>query len=318
VLHVLNGDATRWILDRSDVPGERTVWADVLHDGPTPARLSREAFRRVRADFLAERFGEFRAYDTLSEWDAGLDRYVEQDEVVFWLEHDLFDQLILLHHLHWLASLPATTTTFSLICIGEFPGVARFTGLGSLEPGQLASLVARRVPVSRQPIAAGQRGWNLFCAPDPRPLQDWLEEGVPLLPFLPGALLRHFEDYPDVNDGLSRTERQILAAIDEGHATPWAVFRACQAREERVYMGDATFWAILKDLHTVIEPLVTLSDAPLRMPRQGVLVALTPVGEQVLAGRADHVALNGLDRWMGGVHLTDRNWTWTGRRVEAG
>jgi hypothetical protein len=32
----------------------------------------------------------------------------------------------------------------------------------------------------------------------------------------------------------------------------------------------------------------------------------------VLAGEADHVALNGVDRWIGGVHLRghDVRWRW--------
>jgi hypothetical protein len=30
----------------------------------------------------------------------------------------------------------------------------------------------------------------------------------------------------------------------------------------------------------------------------------------VLAGEADHVTLNGLDRWIGGVHLHGRHTPW--------
>jgi hypothetical protein len=30
---------------------------------------------------------------------------------------------------------------------------------------------------------------------------------------------------------------------------------------------------------------------------------LSDAGRGVLAGRADHLALNGIDRWLGGVHL---------------
>jgi hypothetical protein len=39
---------------------------------------------------------------------------------------------------------------------------------------------------------------------------------------------------------------------------------------------------------------------------------LTPAGARVLAGQADHVTLNGLDRWIGGVHLHGRHagWRW--------
>jgi hypothetical protein len=315
VLHVLNGDSTRMTLARSGVPGELAVWADVLHDGPTPAKLSAEEFRQARASHLERRYGANDALATLTAWDATLERYDRHDEVVFWFEHDLFDQLILLRHLHWLASLRPGSTRFSLICIDRFAGIERFIGLGQLGPDQIAALFPKRVLIERDLMMAGQRGWNLYCAPDPRPLQDWLDEGVAALPFLSGALHRHFEDYPSAADGLSRTERQMLSAVAQGHATFSALFRACQAVEERVYMGDTTFWAILRDLDAAIVPLVQLTANPVHRPLQSVQVELTAAGEQVLAGRADHVALNGVDRWMGGVHVVNGNWLWTGERV---
>ena len=39
---------------------------------------------------------------------------------------------------------------------------------------------------------------------------------------------------------------------------------------------------------------------------------LTPSGRAALAGEADHVALNGIDRWIGGVHLSgpEAAWRW--------
>jgi hypothetical protein len=41
-------------------------------------------------------------------------------------------------------------------------------------------------------------------------------------------------------------------------------------------------------------------------------VALTEAGRSVLDGAADHVSLNGIDRWIGGVHLVGRSvpWRW--------
>jgi hypothetical protein len=38
----------------------------------------------------------------------------------------------------------------------------------------------------------------------------------------------------------------------------------------------------------------------------------TAAGRRVLRGEADHVALNGIDRWVGGVHLQgpDAPWRW--------
>ena len=39
------------------------------------------------------------------------------------------------------------------------------------------------------------------------------------------------------------------------------------------------------------------------------IIRTTPTGREVAAGRADRIALCGIDRWLGGVHLTaDRPW----------
>lgn len=311
MLHVLNGDATLSIVERSSVGGTATVWADVLHDGPAPAGLTPEAFRQVRARHLASRFGqpESDMLSGLRAWDEALDRFRDHEEVVFWFEHDLFDQLILLRHLHWIATLGPQRTRFSLICIGAFPGIENFAGLGQLSPGQLASLFPRRRTITSEQIHAGRRGWELFGAPDPGPLQAWVQNGVRSLPFMAGAIRRHFEDFPSTRDGLSRTERQMLTAVAEGNDTFGAMFRAGHVMEERVYMGDATFWAILKDLAQTPHPLVefgpegaTKPGTP--MPPATLTVRLTRTGEEILEGRVDHVDLNGIDRWMGGVHLT--------------
>jgi hypothetical protein len=46
--------------------------------------------------------------------------------------------------------------------------------------------------------------------------------------------------------------------------------------------------------------------------RQTTGVHLTSAGARVLAGQADQLALNGIDRWIGGVHLQGHHvpWRW--------
>jgi hypothetical protein len=43
---------------------------------------------------------------------------------------------------------------------------------------------------------------------------------------------------------------------------------------------------------------------------------LTDAGKAVLDRKADYIALNGIDRWMGGAHLTDGRYRWTGARMK--
>jgi hypothetical protein len=313
ILHVLNGDSTRMELERSSVHGTLAVWADALHDGPVPAGMGDDELTSLRARLFARKMKkpEDQVIRMARGWNSALAEYDRYEEVVFWLEHDLFDQLILIRHLHWLSRIDPGSTRFSLICIGSFPGVTDFKGLGRLSAEELATLPAAREPIMPTQIALGRDAWDRFRDPDPLPLLRWLSGDLAPLPFVHGALLRHYDDYPSTVDGLSRSERQILTAIRQGKRTFSEIFVACQQMEERVYMGDVSFWSILEGLGTGRNPLVTLHDAAdgFRSPALGV--TLNDLGAVVLDGAADYVELNGIDRWMGGVHLTPANlWRW--------
>ncbi|HEX9367047.1 MAG TPA: hypothetical protein VF921_10475, partial [Vicinamibacterales bacterium] len=112
---------------------------------------------------------------------------------------------------------------------------------------------------------------------------------------------------------LARSERQILQVLSEGPRTPEEAFVEASRLEDHIFMGDLSFSTIVRRLAGGRRPLV----AARVQPRPGHLpsgtLSLTADGAAVLAGRADHVALNGLDRWLGGVRLTsERVWRWTG------
>jgi RNA polymerase sigma factor (sigma-70 family) len=307
-LHVLNGDSVRVTLEHSDVPGAFAVYAEVFHEGPVLREIGTNAARETRARYHsargyvpyadAMRFGE--------TWDGRLEAYADYDEVVLWFEHDLFDQLLLVHHLAWFAGRTLGRTALSLICIGEFPGFEPFHGLGQLNPDQLTSLLGTREPVSNDQIALGVRGWEAFTSSDPIALDALVhDERARFLPFLAGALQRFVEEYPALSTGLPRTERHILELLADGPTTPERLFVAEQRCEERVFMGDTTFWLRISDLARGAHPLVSLDVAEPEEDRvfpRGT-VRITDVGRDVLAGRADWVHLNGFDRWLGGVHL---------------
>jgi hypothetical protein len=317
-LHVLNGDAVRVPLEQSTVPGVLLVYPDILHEGPTPL-VTGDEWRRVRSRFLAD--GDPAREEAIlqgyRQTDATLESYGDVDEVVFWFEHDLFDQLLLIRHLHWLSNVADRRgTRFSLICIGEFPGVPGFAGLGQLNAGQLASLLEPRAPLTDQQVALGARAWEAYCATEPVGREEFAGTPSSALPFLAGAFRRHLEDFPSTRNGLSRSERQILEAVGDGKVSPGEAFMRAARMEEAVFMGDSTFWTIATRLASAPHPLIALDvqPRPERLPTGSL--RLTDTGRDVLAGRADHVTLNGLDRWMGGAHLTpSRYWRWDGRKL---
>ncbi|MFL6194404.1 MAG: DUF1835 domain-containing protein [Thermoanaerobaculia bacterium] len=315
MLHVTNGDMAAELIRRSGLTGEVSITADVLHEGPAPGGLPPERWRKVRARYLAE--SGYDDYDSclaaLTRQDHTLEDYRSYDEVVLWFEHDLFDQLLLIRALDLFAGRNLGGAELSMICIGEFPGVRPFHGLGQLDPQQMASLLPRRQHVYEGQKLLARDAWRAFCAPDPRGLEELMRGDTSPLPFLAGAIRRHLQDFPSMSNGLSRSERQILRGLTltGGAGTFEEVFRATQRREERVYMGDASFHRILRELASPPRPLVRLEPAP-NAALRSLQITLTSTGRDVLDGLDDWVRIRGIDRWLGGVHLQgpEAAWRW--------
>ncbi len=190
----------------------------------------------------------------------------------------------------------------TLICIGEHLGIAHFGGLGELGPEQLAELPATAaVTLSADALSLAARAWAALRAPEPGGLAAIVASRSPELRFLPEAFDRLGREYPSTRDGLSLTERRLLAAVADGAATAGDAFVRAAAREGRPFLGDTWAFAALDRLGGGEAPLLASADGALR---------LTETGERVLRGDADHVALNGVDRWVGGVHLVGRELRW--------
>jgi hypothetical protein len=105
-----------------------------------------------------------------------------------------------------------------------------------------------------------------------------------------------------------------------GAATPPAAFRAAQDLEAAPFLGDSWFYRTLTSLGHGQARLIETRDSeqlpaapPLSDARAFATLALrlTPAGERVLQHKADRVQLLGIDRWIGGTHITTGTvWRW--------
>jgi hypothetical protein len=303
VLHITNGDSVAVPLRQSALGGDALAWRDAYHEGPVRsgerARVidARAAFLSscgqgdedaIRADLLA-RDAQF------------VDALREDREIVLWFEHDLYDQLQLIDVLALAGETGFDPEQLELIEIGAFPGRPAFRGLGELDVAELESLWPQRRAVTDEDTAGAQLAWESVRRGDPRGVEQVFRDPPVGRPFLGAAFGRLLEELPDVDDGLSRTERQLLELLDEGALLTGALFVASQDLEEAPFHGDVWILRTLAELEGST-PLVSLTEGSAQ---------ITDAGRRVLAGDADRVELLGIDRWVGGTHLVPGAvWRW--------
>lgn len=317
MLHIHNGDASADIAKQTSLPGEHFAFREALIDGPAPSGLSRSEWRRIRARHLSEGYQvDLPACESgLRDQEAKLATFCEHEEVVLWFEHDLFCQIHLIHLLNWFGQQRLGETKLSLICIGEFPGKPNFRGLGELDSKEFNSLFPQRQPVTVNQLTIAAAAWQAYTSPTPSQLEKVLEIDTHSLPFLQAALRAHLRRFPSTANGLGAIESLGLELIQNDPQTFENVFQHLGKVEPVYGLGDSQFWTVLARMTQVRQPLLRIQNGDSEA-RLGSVVEpkavfeITDVGRKVIKGDADFVELNGIDLWLGGVHLTDKEQMW--------
>lgn len=313
MFHILPGDAARDQLKTAGIPGSLVVWGDILHLGPLPSDATPEHWRTIRAAFYDScQWGSYHEnLALLSAWDDGLTSALNsEDELVLWADVDLVDQLQIAHHLDLIAqSNPARVAHFAALPSGKL----------QLSPSDLVTAIKaafeQREPLDAEDLAFGARVWNALVDTDPADLVRIVHEHPTPLPDLQAAIRRFLQDYPWSSDGLSLSERRLLQSLDalSGAADALALFHAAAEREDAPFWADAGVAWMLSTLAREPHPLVRVSPAVPTTVLKGLAIELTHTGRDVLESSADALALRGINRWMGGVHLHGAHhspWLW--------
>ena len=324
MLHLTNGDAAIDRLRAAAIPGDLIAWRDSLHEGPVRAGRTLTTLSAERAGFIAARgLAPVEVVQRqFTHRDAALFGFGQHDEIVLWFETDLYDQFQLVQILNWFANRDRGPVNLSLVDPSVLNS-AEFVGIGTLSLRQVEALFRSRQVVDAAALTSARIAWEAFCAPDPTALSALMTRPFPGLPDLASALHRYFEEFPAVQTGLSRTERQLLGGIASGLSGPADLFDANQSAEAAPFLGDTVVWDRLATLAASPRPLIRQrDDRPFQPPGQTdrnvfleQQLELTLDGTRVLRGEDDQMALNGIDRWFGGVHLHGHHprWRWDSR-----
>lgn len=313
-LHITNGDHAAKAIRFAGLAHDILPWRDVLHDGPVPAALKLNELSRVRAEFLAiSRWGNAEEIRTeFTTRDAMFGIAAEHGRITLWFESDLYDQLQLAQILAELFNAHAPFEASEIIQVDRY--------LGPMDAVALTRAYEARVPLCIEHFQVAREIWDAFRESQPARLLKLASRDYPVLPYMAAAIRRLFQEFPHLGTGLSGVQSGVLRALQKGAETPAALFTSLAEQEERIFLGDASFASYLQDISNVEFPLALFSEgAPVIAPGAGEpsrefwhrKIAITEMGEKVISGQADHIMLNGIDKWIGGVHLKPgRTWRW--------
>ena len=240
--------------------------------------------------------------------------------VVLWFEHDLYDQLQLLDVLALVRGAGVPHETLELIQVGSFPGRPGFRGLGELSADELETLWPQRVPVAASLLADASSVWDdvraTTRARSAGGSSPW-STGCRSSRRRSGASSKSCPRFATAS-----RERSVSCCRCSPTARSAAqhAFVATQELEDAPFHGDSWVFRALSELGRGDTRLVeTAAGEP--VPSIGgnssevgaVDLVPTALGRRVLDGEDDRVALLGIDRWVGGTHLTPAAvWRWDG------
>jgi hypothetical protein len=324
-LHIVLGGSAGGTMNQVLRPhrGRRLVGEDELACGPAPAMDDLELWRAIREWFLNRVYRangmefSFDGYD-----DSGLlmnaSSLGEEEEIVVWVGTGLPDQL----NLAW--------TVF--LCDGYGVDIAKLRliqfeqhkarpirSMGELNPDIIRDHCPPPRALTDIELEELRRAWRVYTSNDPAALMDYAAGTSPLR-FLHEGLSAVLLRYPDRRSGLGVIDETPLRNVKRFGQKPIRLVAEAMIRNESPDHWDHlyVFYRLLRmaDLET---PLLTLTGRPQFVfaipPPQRLTVIhkmicdgevkLTPFGEAVLAGEANSVHENGIQDWIGGVHLSD-------------
>lgn len=305
MLHVFTGDsAAATVRAALNIPVTDTlIQHDVISCGPVKAFQSRDEWIRTRDDFWVEVCGGPALEEFPEDLAIDAEKLGRADSLTLWIGAGLADRLLLpsvlrLAELVGITLPPIQTMEVATHRTLSVPAL----GWGMLRPEDVGKPVGQ--PVTRERHLRVQRAWAGLTAQTPTSLLralDTIDEDGPLL----SAMCTLIGRYPDAASGLSHWDAALLSGVATSGADAFTVIGGAIGANHHWLdpVGDAyLFWRLRRlALPALAKPLLTLGGDPNIM--RHCRVTPTEFGIAVRDGRANHVEINGIDDWIGGVHL---------------
>ncbi|MVT65755.1 hypothetical protein GPL21_11615 [Bradyrhizobium pachyrhizi] len=245
----------------------------------------------------------------------GLIEFCERfDAVDLWVGPDPNSQLQLIWLLDYLRPHANVTSRLAVFQTNHI--------IGEQQPAELAAWQLQLVPIRGDHLEAAGVAWTAWRASTPEAWFNLLRQDLGALPRLRSSVVALLEELPSRGSGLGATEMRLLELISAGHVHPYELFPGHQKLNDQKTFDYWEAGALLDGLAHCPVPVISglvegpfdlaMHEDPDRHQRyKRSRLALTALGQAIVAGAGDFSQHNPIDRWWGGTKLTnDRLWRW--------
>ena len=251
-IHVLNGDITAKILEKSEIKGDVVVWRELLCEGPLESVVGSDEFWMKRYSYFEEEIGVSRLeyYDKTIQEIVKLEDVSNYNEVVLWFEFDLFCQVNLMALCTYLLDNYVKKATYYLVCTGNEEGKEQLQSLSDYLPSDFKLLFENKSTLSKSSLLFAKESWELYVENNFRKLKEFNFNQNSKFKYLQLAINQHLLRFPGEN-GLDQISTKILKIIDSNALTEKEIVLNLLKwqDEETVYgFGDVQYYLYLKKL----------------------------------------------------------------------
>lgn len=304
-LHIVNGDSAAGSLKAAlHLSRDRIlVNEDMLSCGPAPATDDLGVWRSARERYLKEimaspdfSFGEYAADGLLTN----AERLRQERAVAVWVGLGLPEQLLLAWVVFLFDRLELDLSKLEIFQFETLRPTQNVLSLGELSPEDIRDY--KPAPHQLSPAEADELRhlWKVYTSDDPAALSSYVA-GSSAMPIAHRAIRELLYRYPDVRSGLRVWDECLLRhTLDKGPRAVRVIGHTLGSMSLD-WLGDMHLFRRLVGMADVRSPLISLTGS--RESMRDCEVRLTSFGHDVLAGNANTVQENGIDDWIGGVHL---------------
>ncbi|PHQ57152.1 MAG: hypothetical protein COC16_01870 [Lutibacter sp.] len=251
-LHILNGDRSKIIFEKSGIMGDVVVWREMLCEGPLTKDVGSDEFWMRRYTYFENEIG----INRLDYYDKSISEIVKLEDVsnykdiVLWFEFDLFCQVNLLAVCAYLLNNYVKKSTYHLVCTGSINGKEELQSLSDFTPAEFNMLFEKKIVLSKSSLQFAKESWNLYVENSIDKLKCFDFNQNSKFPYLKLTIDQHLERFPSEN-GLNQIENKMLEIIDSGVSTKNNIVKELLVWQKKytVYgFGDLQYFLKLKNL----------------------------------------------------------------------